>query len=95
MLRAMAWKKSPAALVEAFDAVVPAPPAERRQMFGYPAAFVNVGDRAALKKWAAKALTYGQSLPPKPKKPAKNKAPATNKPPAKNEAPAKKKKTPR
>ena len=126
----MAWKKSPAALVETFDAVVPAPPAERRQMFGYPAAFVNghlfmslfqdhlvlrldegprqallasggrpfepmkgrpmkeyvlapdtlVGDRAALKKWAHKALAYGQSLPPKPKKPAKRKKPAKTTP---------------
>ncbi len=37
----MAWKKSSAALVETFDAVVPGAPAERRQMFGYPAAFVN------------------------------------------------------
>ncbi len=119
----MAWKKSSAALVETFDAVVPGAPAERRQMFGYPAAFVNgnlfmslfeehvvlrldegprqallaaggatfepmkgrpmkeyvvapaklVGDRAALKKWADKALAYGESLPAKQKKPAKRK----------------------
>jgi TfoX/Sxy family transcriptional regulator of competence genes len=41
MLRAMVWKKSPPALIDTFDAVVPGPPAERRQMFGYPAAFVN------------------------------------------------------
>ncbi len=37
----MAWKKSSAALVETFDAVVPGAPAERRLMFGFPAAFVN------------------------------------------------------
>jgi TfoX/Sxy family transcriptional regulator of competence genes len=41
MLRAMAWKKPSQTLVETFDAVVPGAPAERRQMFGYPAAFVN------------------------------------------------------
>lgn len=119
----MAWKKSPPALIETFDAVLPGAPAERRSMFGYPAAFVNgnlfmslfedelvlrlaegprqallaaggktfepmkgrpmkeyvaapeelVGDRAALGKWAAKALAYGQSLPPKQKKPTKKK----------------------
>ena len=88
----MAWKKSPPALIETFDAVLPGAPAERRSMFGYPAAFVNgnlfmslfedehvaapeklVGDRAALGKWAAKALAHGQSLPPKQKKPTKKK----------------------
>ena len=38
----MAWSKSPAALIASFDAAVPADPAiERRQMFGYPCAFVN------------------------------------------------------
>jgi TfoX/Sxy family transcriptional regulator of competence genes len=36
----MAWKKSPAELVAAFERVVPRG-AERRSMFGYPAAFVN------------------------------------------------------
>jgi TfoX/Sxy family transcriptional regulator of competence genes len=36
----MAWKKSPDWLVERFSAVVP-PGIERRQMFGYPAAFVQ------------------------------------------------------
>ena len=41
MLRAMAWKKPSAALVETFDAVLPGPPAERRLMFGFPAGFVN------------------------------------------------------
>ena len=30
-----------AALIETFDAVLPGAPAERRLMFGYPAAFVN------------------------------------------------------
>ena len=38
----MAWSKSPDALVAQFDELVPdAPNVERRQMFGYPAAFVN------------------------------------------------------
>lgn len=37
----MAWKKSPAELIATFDAVVPGAPAERRSMFGYPAAFAN------------------------------------------------------
>jgi TfoX/Sxy family transcriptional regulator of competence genes len=37
----MKWMKSPPELVAAFDAVLPGPPAERRLMFGYPAAFVN------------------------------------------------------
>jgi hypothetical protein len=38
----MAWTKSPEALVARFDEMVPeAPGVERRQMFGYPAAFVN------------------------------------------------------
>jgi len=38
----MAWEKSPPELVEAFGAVVARfPDATRRQMFGYPAAFVG------------------------------------------------------
>ena len=38
----MEWRKSPPALIEAFDAALPQDPrAERRQMFGYPCAFVN------------------------------------------------------
>ena len=37
----MDFRKSPQALIDAFDAVMPGPPAQRRQMFGYPAAFVN------------------------------------------------------
>jgi len=38
----MAWRKSPASLVELFNAVLPNDPrVERRQMFGYPCAFVN------------------------------------------------------
>jgi len=38
----VAWKKSPPELVELFDRVRPEDPrAERRQMFGYPACFVN------------------------------------------------------
>jgi TfoX/Sxy family transcriptional regulator of competence genes len=41
MLRAMAWKKPSTQLIETFDAVLPGPPAERRLMFGFPAAFVN------------------------------------------------------
>ena len=36
------WKKSPPELVALFDAVLACEPrAERRQMFGYPAAFAN------------------------------------------------------
>ncbi|MFN0184575.1 MAG: TfoX/Sxy family protein [Aquabacterium sp.] len=36
------WRKSPAELVGAFDAALAHQPhAERRQMFGYPCAFVN------------------------------------------------------
>ena len=35
------WKKSPPELVELFGSVVPGAPAENRQMFGFPAAFVN------------------------------------------------------
>jgi TfoX/Sxy family transcriptional regulator of competence genes len=38
----MEWTKSPPALIEAFDAALPEDPrVERRQMFGYPCAFVN------------------------------------------------------
>jgi len=38
----MAWKKSPPALVASFaDLVAPFRDAERRSMFGYPAAFVK------------------------------------------------------
>jgi TfoX/Sxy family transcriptional regulator of competence genes len=38
----MAWTKSPETIIALFDSVVPdAPNVERRQMFGYPAAFVN------------------------------------------------------
>jgi len=38
----MAWKKSPPALVAAFDALVaPYEQTERRSMFGYPAAFLH------------------------------------------------------
>jgi TfoX/Sxy family transcriptional regulator of competence genes len=38
----MAWKKSPARLVAAFDAALPSDASvERRTMFGYPCAFVN------------------------------------------------------
>ena len=36
------WKKAPAALVERFEAATAGfPTLERRQMFGYPAAFAN------------------------------------------------------
>jgi TfoX/Sxy family transcriptional regulator of competence genes len=36
------WHKSPSSLVALFDAVLPDDPrVERRQMFGYPCAFVN------------------------------------------------------
>lgn len=38
----MAWRKSPPALIAKFDAALPDDPrVERRQMFGYPAAFTN------------------------------------------------------
>ena len=38
----MAWQKSPAALIERFDTLVPHDArVQRRKMFGYPAAFVN------------------------------------------------------
>ncbi len=38
----MAWDKSPPELIAIFDAAVPPDPMiERRQMFGYPCAFVN------------------------------------------------------
>lgn len=38
----MAWDKSPPDLITLFDAAVPPDPViERRQMFGYPCAFVN------------------------------------------------------
>ena len=37
----MKWRKSPPELIAAFAAAFPGPPAERRQMFGYPAGFVN------------------------------------------------------
>lgn len=38
----MAWQKSPPELIERFHTLVPdLPGVERRQMFGYPAAFVN------------------------------------------------------
>lgn len=38
----MAWAKSPSSLVDLFAACLPEwPGLERRQMFGYPAAFVN------------------------------------------------------
>jgi len=36
-----AWKKSPPELVELFHDVFPPEPATARQMFGYPAGFVN------------------------------------------------------
>ena len=36
------WRKSPPALVELFDSILPEGPGiERRQMFGYPCAFLN------------------------------------------------------
>lgn len=36
------WRKSPPSLIALFDAVLPDDPrVERRQMFGYPCAFVN------------------------------------------------------
>lgn len=35
------WRKSPPELIAAFEAAFPAAPAQRRQMFGYPAGFVG------------------------------------------------------
>jgi len=35
------WRKAPPELVELFESVFPPPPAVTRQMFGYPAGFVN------------------------------------------------------
>jgi TfoX/Sxy family transcriptional regulator of competence genes len=35
------WIKSPPEMVELFEASFPGPPAVARQMFGYPAGFVN------------------------------------------------------
>ena len=37
----MDFKKSPPELVAKFDKLAPGPPAQKRQMFGYPACFVN------------------------------------------------------
>jgi TfoX/Sxy family transcriptional regulator of competence genes len=37
----MEFRKSPQKLIETFGAAMPAAPAERRLMFGYPAGFVN------------------------------------------------------
>lgn len=37
----MKWRKSPAGLVDIFQKAMPGEPAVQRQMFGYPAAFVN------------------------------------------------------
>lgn len=38
----MAWRKSPPALIAAFDGALPDDPhVERRKMFGYPAAFAH------------------------------------------------------
>ncbi len=37
----MKWRPSPPDLLETFDEVAPGPPVVRRQMFGYPAAFIN------------------------------------------------------
>jgi TfoX/Sxy family transcriptional regulator of competence genes len=115
----MKFTKSSPALMDAFDAVVPAGAGlEKRQMFGYPCGFVNGNmfaglfaedlflrlddaqmtalaelggkpltpmgnkplkgylcvppamhaDRAALKRWVAKAAAYTAALPPKQKK---------------------------
>jgi TfoX/Sxy family transcriptional regulator of competence genes len=37
----MAWTKSPPELIDLFQSVVPGGAVEQRQMFGYPAAFIN------------------------------------------------------
>jgi len=37
----MKWRKPSEELIKTFEAVTPGPPAEKRKMFGFPAAFVN------------------------------------------------------
>jgi len=37
----MPWRKSTPELIQTFEGVMPGPPAVARQMFGYPAGFVN------------------------------------------------------
>ena len=37
----MHWRKSPPKLIQTFEAVMPGSPAVARQMFGYPAGFIN------------------------------------------------------
>ena len=37
----MKWKKSPQTLIDLFESIRPEEPAQARQMFGYPACFVN------------------------------------------------------
>jgi TfoX/Sxy family transcriptional regulator of competence genes len=40
-MRGMEWRKSSPELVALFESLCPGPPAEKRQMFGYPAGFVG------------------------------------------------------
>ena len=37
----MQWRKSPQKLIDLFTNVMPGPPAVQRNMFGYPAGFIN------------------------------------------------------
>jgi TfoX/Sxy family transcriptional regulator of competence genes len=37
----MKWQKSPQDLIDLFTSVMPGPPAVQRNMFGYPAGFIN------------------------------------------------------
>ena len=37
----MEWRKSSAEMVALFESLAPGPPAQRKPMFGYPAAFMN------------------------------------------------------
>jgi TfoX/Sxy family transcriptional regulator of competence genes len=79
----MEWQKSPAALVTLFESVVPGPPVEARQMFGYPCAFVNGNmfmglhkDRFVLRLGAAErtallAVDGAQPFEPMPGRPMK------------------------
>lgn len=121
----MKWRKPSEELIKTFEGITPGPPAVSRQMFGFPAAFINgnmfmglhqedmilrlpeesraellkisgakvfepmpgrpmheyvvvppalIKDRGKLSAWAAKALEYGSSLPPKSGKASKKKA---------------------
>ena len=65
------WQPSSPELIACFDACLPhAAGVERRQMFGYPCAFVKERAPRELGRWIKKALAYAQALPPKASKKA-------------------------